>query len=83
MVKGKKKINWKKIKWGSLTRWLKRHEKEIKRLTGRSPFTRTGEINDNTLRYLKAHKDVLKKIAGKQYKHILRKIIFKLNVLRG
>jgi len=83
MPKKRGKINWKKIKWGTLTKWLKRHEKEIKRALGKSPFTKSGEINDNVLRELKSNKKLLKKLAGPHWKKILRKIIFKLNVLKG
>ena len=79
----KKLINWKKIRWGSLTKWLEEHRSEIKRLTGHDPFTKSGEINDNTLRILKAHPEYVKKISKSHWKKILKKIEFKLNVLRG
>ena len=78
----KRLINWKRIKWGSLTRWLEEHRAEIKRKYG-DPFTRSGEINDNVLRKLAKDDEFLKKLAGSHWKHIKRKIIFKLNVLRG
>ena len=81
--KVKKLINWKRIRWGSLTRWLERHEDEIQRLTGHRAFTRSGEINDNTLRILAAHPEYVKKIAGPHWKKIMRKIKFKLKVLKG
>jgi len=81
--KAAKAINWKKIKWGSLERWLKRHEKEIKRTLGKSPFTKSGEINDNVLRSLKANEELLRKLAGTHWKKIKKKITFKLNVLKG
>ncbi len=83
MGRKKHKIDWSKIEWGSLTRWLRKHEKEIKRALGKSPFTRSGEINDNVLRELKKNKKLLKKLAGPHWKKILRKIIFKLNILKG
>ena len=78
----RKGIRWSRIRWGSLTRWLREHEDEIERLTGHKPFTRDGEINDNTLRILKAHPEIVKKISKSRWKHIMRKIVFKLKVLR-
>ena len=75
-------IKWRKIRWGSLTRWLKKHRAAIARRYG-DPFTRTGEINDNVLRKLKNDKEFLRKLAGPHWKKILRKILFKLNVLGG
>ena len=78
---GKKRINWKKIKWGSLTRWLKKHRKEIARKYG-DPFARSGEINDHVLRKLYKDKEFLKKLAGSKWKKIWRKIHFKIHVLR-
>ena len=81
--KAKKAINWKKIRWGSLTRWLEKHENEIQKLTGHKAFTRSGEINDNTLRILAAHPEYVKKISKSHWKKIMRKIKFKLRVLRG
>ena len=79
----RKLINWRRIRWGSLTRWLEEHRAEIKKMTGHDPFTKSGEINDNTLRILKAHPEIVKKIAGPHWKKIMKKIEFKLNVLRG
>ena len=79
----KRLIRWRRIKWGSLTRWLKRHRSEIRRLTGHDPFTRSGEINDNTLRILRGHPEYVKKIAKSHWRKIMRKIVFKLRVLRG
>ena len=76
-------INWARIRWGTLTAWCKRHEKEIRRLTGRNCFTKTGELNDRTLRYLYKHQEIVKRIAKSHWKRILRKIRFKLNVLKG
>lgn len=78
----RKRVNWKRIKWGSLTRWLKRHRSQIKRKYG-DPFTKTGEINDRVLRKLAKDQAFLKKLAGSHWKKILKKIRFKLNVLRG
>ena len=78
-----KRIDWGRIRWGTLTAWCKRHEQEIKRYTGRSCFTRSGELNDHTLRYLYRHQDIVKRIAKSHYKRILRKIRFKLYVLKG
>ena len=77
-----KRINWKKIRWGTLTRWLKDHRDEIRRYTGRSPFTRSGEINDQVLRTLLAHPEIVRRIAKSHYKRILRKIRFKVKVLK-
>ena len=81
------KINWNKIKWGTLTNWLKRHREEIIKLTGQDPFVvdkkigKIVEINDRTLRKLNDPK-TLQKITP-QWKKILKKIRFKLNVLKG
>ena len=88
MVKKKKvkKINWKKIKWGSLTKWLKKHRAAIRRSVG-DPFVVRGgkivEINDNVLRKLVKNEALLRKLAGSHWKRIKRKILFKLNVLKG
>jgi len=86
MGRKKGRINWKKIKWGSLTRWLKRHRAAIKRAVG-DPFRKRPRgkdiINDNVLRKLVKNEKLLKKLAGSQWKHIKRKILFKLNVLKG
>ena len=76
-------INWGKIKWGSLARWLKRHEKDIRRHFGKSPFTKTGEINDNVLRRIYRDVDFLKRVSGSHWKRIRKKIQFKLYVLKG
>lgn len=76
------RINWKKIRWGTLTKWLKKHRAAIKRRYG-DPFTKSGEINDNVLRRLVKDDAFLKKLAGSHWKRIKRKILFKLNVLRG
>ena len=81
MVRRKSKIDWNRIKWGSLTRWLKAHEKEIRRRYGKSPFTRKGTINDKLLRSLYRDERFLKRLAGSHYKRIKRKIHFKLRVL--
>ena len=82
MGRKRKKIDWSRIRWGSLTRWLLRHRQEIRRKYG-DPFTRDGEINDNVLRKLYKDEDFLKKLAGSHWKRIKRKIHFKLHVLRG
>ena len=82
----RRKIKWKRIRWGSLTRWLKRHRKEIARKYGDPFITKRGkivEINDRVLRKLAKDEKFLKKLAGPHWKKILRKIQFKLNVLRG
>ncbi len=83
MLKGmaRRRIDWSRIRWGTLTRWCSRHESEIRRLTGKSCFTRSGELNDNTLRYLYNHEEILQEIT-RQWKHIKRKIGFKLHVLK-
>jgi len=82
--KSRKKIDWSKIRWGSLTRWLKKHRKAIKRKYG-DPFrvNKRGqvEINDRVLRKLYKDEKFLKKLAGSHYKRIKRKIQFKLYVL--
>lgn len=78
----RKKINWSKIRWGTLTAWLKRHRRAITRRYG-DPFTRSGEINDRVLRKLYRDKAFLKELSGPHYKRIRRKIQFKLYVLKG
>ena len=75
------KIDWSRIRWGSLTKWCQRHNREIERLTDKSCFTRDGKLNDNTLKYLYNHPEILQKIT-RQWKHIKRKIGFKLRVLK-
>ncbi|MEM4429613.1 MAG: hypothetical protein QXM08_00435 [Thermofilaceae archaeon] len=77
----KKRINWEKIRWGTLTKWLQKHRSAIKRKHG-DPFTRTGEINDRVLRKLYKDEKTLKKLAGPHWKRIKRKIHFKLHVLK-
>ena len=83
MARRKKRIDWSRIRWGTLTEWCKRHEAEIRRLTGKSCFTRSGELNDHTLRYLYNHDEIIKRIAKSHWKRVKRKIRFKLYVLRG
>lgn len=82
MARKSRKIDWSRIRWGSLTRWLLKHREAIKRKYG-DPFTRDGEINDNVLRKLYKDEDFLRKLAGSHWKRIKRKIQFKLYVLRG
>ncbi|MEM4619991.1 MAG: hypothetical protein QW607_07230 [Desulfurococcaceae archaeon] len=77
---GKGRIKWDKIRWGTLTAWLKKHRSSIKRKYG-DPFTKDGEINDKVLRQLYKDEEFLKKLSGSQWKRIKRKIHFKLNVL--
>jgi len=79
----RKRIDWERIRWGTLTAWCKRHQAEIRRMTGKNCFTRSGELNDNTLRYLYSHPDIVKRISKTHYKRILHKIQFKLYVLGG
>ncbi len=79
----RKRIDWEHIRWGTLTRWCKRHNKEIKRMTGKNCFTRSGELNDNTLRYLYNHEEIIKRIAKSHWKRIKKKIQFKLYVLKN
>ena len=81
--KGRSTIDWGRIRWGTLTDWCKRHNSQVKRYTGKDCFTKNGELNDNTLRYLYNHDEVVKRIAKSHWKRILRKIQFKLHVLRG
>jgi len=78
-----KRIDWDRIRWGTLTRWCKKHDSEVRKLTGRSCFTKRGELNDNTLRYLYNHPEILRKISRTWWRRIWRKIHFKLYVLRG
>ena len=77
----KRRIDWRRIRWGTLTRWCRKHNDEIKRLTGKSCFTKSGELNDNTLRYLYSHPEILQMIT-RQWRRIKRKIHFKLHVLK-
>ena len=83
MARKRKRIDWDRIRWGTLARWCRKHNDEIKRLTGRNCFTKDGGLNDHTLRYLYKHQEIVKRIAKSHYKRILRKIRFKLYVLRG
>lgn len=76
----KNKINWERIRWGTLTAWLKTHRAEIKRKHG-DPFTKTGELNDRVLRKLYKDDKLLKKLAGSKWKRIKRKLHFKIHVL--
>ena len=82
----RKRINWKKIRWGTLTRWLKKHRRSIKRKYG-DPFVVKGnevvEINDRVLKKLEKDEKFVKRLSGSHWKKILRKIRFKLRVLRG
>lgn len=80
---GRKRIDWNRIRWGSLTEWCLRHNDRIKRLTGKHCFTRNGDLNDNTLRYLYTHDEIIKRIARSHWKRVKRKIRFKLRVLKG
>lgn len=83
MARRGKRIDWSRIRWGSLTEWCRKHNDEIKRMTGKSCFTRSGELNDNTLKYLYNHPEILKKISKSHWRRIRRKIQFKLYVLKG
>ena len=79
--KGGKRIDWDKIRWGSLTEWLLRHREEIRERYGKDPFTKTGEINDNVLRRLYRDKEFLRELAGSHADTVWHKIHFKLHVL--
>jgi len=81
--KRRRNIDWDKIRWGTLTDWCRKHNARIKRLTGKSCFTKTGELNDRTLRYLYNHPDIIKKMSRTHWRRIWRKLHFKLNVLKG
>jgi len=76
-------IRWNKIKWGTLTLWLKKHRQAIKSRYGMDPFTKKGEINDRVLRKLYRDDEFLRKKAKSRWRTIKRKIHFKLYVLRG
>ncbi|BBC20957.1 hypothetical protein [Aeropyrum globular virus 1] len=78
----RRRIDWSRIRWGSLTRWLLKHRQAIKRRYG-DPFTKTGEINDRVLRKLYKDEEFLKRLAGSHWRRIKRKIQFKLYVLGG
>ncbi len=81
MGKRKRKINFRKIKWGRLTEWLKRHEKAITRAVGK-PFKKDGTMNERVLRKLAKNTKLLQKLAGTHWKHVRRMIMFRLNVLK-
>ena len=55
---------------------------KIKKKCG-DPFTKKGEINDHVLKCLERNPEYVRKLAGTHYKRILKKIRFKLNILRG
>jgi len=78
----RRRINWKKIKWGSLKRWLLEHRASIRRKYG-DPFTITGELNDWVLWELYRDERFLKRLAGTHWKTIKKKLQFKLYVLPG
>jgi len=78
---GRKRVDWGSIRWGTLTRWLKKYEGKIKRRYGESPFTRSGEINDRVLRKLYKDENFLRRLSGPHWRRIRRKIGFKLHVL--
>jgi len=59
---------------GSLKAWLKRKRGDITRKLGESPFTRRGTIKMSVLRKLKKNKELLKELAGPQWRRIHRKI---------
>ena len=79
----KKRIDFSKLRWNSLKRWLKKHRRSIIAKYHEDPFTKTGEINDRVLRRLQKDENYVKKLSGTHYKRILKKIRFKLNVLKG
>ena len=78
--KKRNRINWERIDWGSLTKWCQRHNSQVEKHTGKNCFTKDGKLNDRTLRYLYNHPEILAKITRK-WRHIWRKIHFKLHVL--
>ncbi|MEM4976731.1 MAG: hypothetical protein QXT64_05355 [Desulfurococcaceae archaeon] len=80
---GRKRVDWGSIRWGTLTKWLKKHESKIKRRYGESPFTRSGEINDRVLRKLYNDEEFLKRLSKSRWRSVWRKIHFKLHVLGG
>jgi len=80
--KRRKRIDFSKIKWGTLTKWLYKHRRAIKRKYG-DPFTKTGELNDNVLRRLYHDEAFLKRLSKNKWKKIKKKIHFKLYVLKG
>jgi hypothetical protein len=80
---GKRKVDWSRIRWGTLTEWCRRHNAEIRKLAGKTCFARNGELNDRTLRYLYDHPEIIKRISKTHWRRIWRKIHFKLHVLKG
>lgn len=78
----KKKNPFSGIRWGTLTEWLKRHEKKIEKLTGYKPFTKEGKINTRVVNKLLSNEDLLKRLTNKPtlikrklhfYKYLIRK----------
>ena len=77
----KRRVDWDRIRWGSLTRWCREHNREIRRVFGSGCFNKDGSLNDRVLRQMYAHPDKLARIT-RRWRLIWEKIGFKLNVLR-
>lgn len=75
------KINWRKIKWGTLEEWLKKHQGEIEKRYHMKPFTKDGKMNEKLLRKMYKDTNFLKQVSGSHYKRIKRKIQFRLYVI--
>lgn len=76
-----KRVDWQEIKWGTLTRWLKKHLNSIKRKFG-NPFTKSGKLSKTVLKRIYNDEEFLKRTAGRRWKHIKRKIHFYIYVIR-
>ena len=76
-----KRVDWKNIEWGSLTRWLLKHRQAIKHRYG-DPFRRDGKISKSVLKRLVKDEKFLRKLSKTRYKKIKKKIHFYLNVIR-
>lgn len=75
-----RRIDFSKIKWGTLTKWLKRHEKKIRRVFGKRPFTAGGKINKALVRVMLSNPEKLKRITRRS-PLILRKLRFYYYIL--
>ena len=78
---GKKRVDWERIRWGTLTKWLKRNRAAIRRRYGEDPFTKRGTMNARVLRRLARDDAFLRRRAGSAAPRVKRKILFRLHVL--
>ena len=82
MRRRRRRIEWDEIRWGTLTRWLKKHEEKIRKKYGRSPFRRDGKISLSVAKRLYADEKFLRELAGSHWKRIRRKLHFYIHILR-